>query len=394
METKTSDLENNILFDPYSVCTPVPEKTFSRIHYQRKGSVINKQQDVKRERLSPPTPNNKTETDSCNNENRDIVMNQILSVKMTKHSDSNSRLNDGNENYRNDISTDSITTNNKVSKLISYHRNEKDYRKQFSPRMNQDKFNRIDEKKSSSIVHSELSVFRNRRKSLNLQDFPSKEFIIETIMDRVKTGEVPCVVSNEPKGDSETDNIPSSRSAVTSVSNTSEPSLRNRTTLKAVPKPDQKLHRPSFDRKKGDRPIVARTILICFTSGFISSVVGIVSLKDVVNDQRPFQVFYPMGTLLMLTIVFLKFPHNSFMNHRVKYTALLTLFIIPVIITALVFKFDLSSHQHQKSSVEFSSLGSSFTLSPYVSISIFLFGLQLLVSFSYVFFCLQDIKYL
>ena len=252
-------------------------------------------------------------------------------------------------------------------------------------------------RKRTAVIHSEVS-------SVSL----TKE--LQTITKRVealmmKPTSPVCLLNN---CDEQTNNI---RPTIFSNSNrVSEPEPETETTSSESPtlsvshpllikKDDEKLHRPSCFKNIVDKAIVVRIILICFTSGLICSIVGFVSLKDpsFINNHLPFRVFYPTGTLLMLTIVFLKLPKTSFKSYRLKYTALITLFILPVIITSLILQFDTNSHYSQLMSYHDSpspSVLSNPSLSPLVFVSMILFAIQLTLSFVYIFFCMQDVKYL
>ena len=288
--------------------------------------------------------------------------------------------------------------NHHQQQLTMHHSNDNQYQQHnyqsMNPRMPYEG-TQSSSRKRTAVIHSEVS-------SLSL----TKE--LQTITKRVEalmmTPTSPVCVLNDCND--QTNNIrPTvlSNSSRVSQPETETTSSESPTLSVSDPllmkKDDGKLHRPPCFRNIVDKAIVVRIILICFTSGLICSIVGFVSLKDpsFINDHLPFRVFYPTGTLLMLTIVFLKLPKTSLKSYRLKYTALITLFILPVIITSLILQFDTNSHYSELMSYHDSpspSILSNPSLSPLVFVSMILFVLQLTLSFVYVSFCMQDVKYL
>ena len=371
--------------DPYIVCTPLRVsyrycRRKSRSHSRFPSFLHNEDNDFN-EIISMNGMTNETNTNQIsvssqtstvimrdsNNNNHSTLNYQRSNWDLPHNSSNNNIINGGLNNVSMDYGTikSRIRDNSESSLTIHRHR---------------------------STVHSELSLSRK-------QDFPSKEVVVNTVMEGVKPFRIPSPAIQEDLG---TDDEIVSSPEVTSLSNARMTTDTDSATTSRVvflhPKADGKLHRPSFYKRMIDKPVVSRSIMICFTSGLISSVVGIVSLKEpsFINNHLPFRVFYPTGTLLMLTIVFLKFPRNRFVNQRTKYTALITMFILPVLITALILKFDLSAHSDSLLSYHSPSPSSLSTpsLSPFVFMSMFLFAIQLVISFGYVLFCLQDMTYL
>lgn len=124
---------------------------------------------------------------------------------------------------------------------------------------------------------------------------------------------------------------------------------------------------------------VHQMILITFTCGIVSTVVGIASLMEPakINARLPFCVFYPIGTIMMYTIFFLKFPADvSFIHDKnvsaAIHTVLLSIPVVNLILVLLILPND-----------NVTSLLSAGSL----------FLIQMALSFVYVFLCMRDLKY-
>lgn len=122
-----------------------------------------------------------------------------------------------------------------------------------------------------------------------------------------------------------------------------------------------------------------QAILVLFTSGLFAGVVGVASLMEParISDHLSFRVFYPTGTILMLSILLLKFPSNvipasvSWIKYVMQVSLMLTPVFVLVFVRLIFYDDDVLS----------------------LLIAGALFVVQLILSFTYVFFCMRDIKY-
>jgi hypothetical protein len=126
-------------------------------------------------------------------------------------------------------------------------------------------------------------------------------------------------------------------------------------------------------------PSVSQAILIIFTSGLFCCVVGVSSLMEpaLISDHLAFRVFYPSGAVLMLSILLLKFPSNVIPRsvNWVKPVMQFTLLLLPAMLMISV-----RTILYEKPVTSILTAGAMF------------FG-HLVLSFTYVFFCLSEIKY-
>lgn len=137
------------------------------------------------------------------------------------------------------------------------------------------------------------------------------------------------------------------------------------------------------------RPAVLQVILVTFTSGIICSVIGVVSLKEPYSTSQhlPFRIFYPLGTFLMMAIFLLKIPKH--LCHRwMRYSLLMSLLLIPVVIMIVV----LHTDGKEEKDTLISSSGTSTAIHTIV-LTVILYAVQLVLSFSMVMMSLQNIQY-
>lgn len=124
------------------------------------------------------------------------------------------------------------------------------------------------------------------------------------------------------------------------------------------------------------RNILNQSILVLFTCGFISSVIGFVSLDTTGSDQKIFQTFYPLGSILMMSIFGLqpeKMP-QIISEKRVKYSICLILSFICLMVTLAVLKWD-------------------FEETSIIILTIILYMSQLTISFYYAFTSISQLSY-
>ena len=126
-------------------------------------------------------------------------------------------------------------------------------------------------------------------------------------------------------------------------------------------------------------PAVSQGILVIFTSGLFACVVGVASLIEParISDHLSFRIFYPSGTILMLSILLLKFPPNLIPASVawIKFVLQLSLMLAPVLMMTFVRLI--------------------FYGDPILTVLAAgaVFSGQLVVSFTYVLLCMRDMRY-
>lgn len=123
--------------------------------------------------------------------------------------------------------------------------------------------------------------------------------------------------------------------------------------------------------------IINQAILVLFTTGFMASVIGFVSLEEDGGGLRLFRLFYPTGSLMMMSIFLIrleKYP-KSVRSFKAKLAIFGTIQIpcIIILINVLYLNF----------------IGSAFL----IFITILLYGIQLILSFYYAFTCVSKLNY-
>lgn len=135
----------------------------------------------------------------------------------------------------------------------------------------------------------------------------------------------------------------------------------------------------SKKRSLQSSPAVSQAILIIFTSGLFACVVGVSSLNEpsLISDHLTFRVFYPSGAVLMLSILLLRFPSNVIPHSViwVKPVMQFMLLVVPALLVILV-----RTALYEKPVTSILTAGAMFFV-------------HLVLSFTYVFFCMREIKY-
>lgn len=123
--------------------------------------------------------------------------------------------------------------------------------------------------------------------------------------------------------------------------------------------------------------VINQAILVLFTSGFMASVIGFVSLEGDGGGLRLFRLFYPTGSLMMMSVFLIrleKYP-KMIRSFKVK-LGMFGVIQIPciIILTNVLY-------------LEF--IGNAFL----IFITILLYGVQLVLSFYYAFTCISQLNY-
>jgi len=374
--------------DPYAVNTP-PKKGF------QPKSVVRKRREFNDQKFASFVSTEAIESEGENtawNKRKAFINSKRISSQSLAISSFNSRINASTDSL-NMIRNKTPITSDSNSSTINLLGNEQDInsmKRDYQVTFSRKRMKR----KRRTTVHPEAET---RDSPSSLHSIPSKELIIKTI-SMTKTSKKNEMTDNDSLSPTSThdslERLPSIASQVTYISSDKsckvspvKVQIRPRTSILVEKKVE------SLDIKRFiSTSFINRTILICFTSGLISSVVGVISLKDpsFINDHLPFRVFYPTGTLLMMTILLLKCPQK--INIGLTYSAATVLFIIPITVTSIILKFDSNSRNLMSYESQDHSLSDPI-LSPSVVLSMLLFAVQLSLSFLYVFFCLQEIDY-
>lgn len=123
--------------------------------------------------------------------------------------------------------------------------------------------------------------------------------------------------------------------------------------------------------------IINQAILVLFTSGFMASVIGFVSLEGNHSGYRLFRLFYPTGSIMMMSIFFIRLERypKTIRSTKVKigFFSVIQIPCIIILINVLYLNF----------------LTSTFL----IVVTILLYGTQLVLSFYYAFTCISKLNY-
>lgn len=123
--------------------------------------------------------------------------------------------------------------------------------------------------------------------------------------------------------------------------------------------------------------VINQTILILFTSGFMASVIGFVSLEGKSGGYRLFRLFYPTGSMMMMSMFLIRLDKYPKIIRSIKvkigFFIVIQLPCIIILINVLYLNF----------------LTSTFL----IIITILLYAMQLVLSFYYAFTCISKLNY-
>lgn len=99
-----------------------------------------------------------------------------------------------------------------------------------------------------------------------------------------------------------------------------------------------------LQRDRQIRELVIEAFIVVFTIGFISSVVGFLSLESGSIGGRVFRVFYPLGSVLMFSIFLLRFVRKqnktpqAQVNWKYEVAAIVSLIFLTISVSLFVIK--------------------------------------------------------